>query len=137
MIRRFVLLLVLVSLVLVSLVPPALAQDVTQCRADLTKWLPVFRAVNNTPECQGAGSAACPFSDPVKDLTGSQLLRIMREMDGCAKLDAEGDRYTYQRVSTRAASVVIQRMGYFFEDTKQTERYSVWEEKHAAPPFRR
>jgi hypothetical protein len=79
--------------IVLVLISPAFAQDVAQCRADLKTWMPMFKAVYEAPECQGDGTLDCAFAAPVKNLSSGQLTAIAAEMDSCAKLDIEGDRY--------------------------------------------
>jgi hypothetical protein len=85
----------------------AFSQEIAQCRSDLEMWMPMFKAIYDAPECQGDGTVACAFAAPVKNLTSGRLTTIAAEMDSCAKLDAEGDRYTYQRVATRAENILV------------------------------
>jgi len=78
--------------IVLVLISPAFAQEVSQCREDFKTWMPMFMAVYDAPECQGDGTVACAFSAPVKNLTSEQLTTITAEMDACAKLDTKGDR---------------------------------------------
>lgn len=85
-------------LLILLFIPTALSQEpvtVAQCRAKLEAWVPMFKAVYDAPECQGDGTVACAFAVPIKNLTSGQLTAIVAEADGCAKLDAGGDRYSY------------------------------------------
>jgi hypothetical protein len=117
--------------ILLVFISPAFAQEAAQCRADLKTWMPLFKAVYDVPECQGDGTVACAFAAPIKNLTSGQLTTIADEMDSCAKLDAEGDRYLYQRVATRAENILVMRTAYFLKETNQSAAFAKWEEKHA------
>ena len=55
--------------VVLVLISPAFAQEVSQCRADLKTWMPMFKAIYDAPECQGDGTVACAFAAPIKNLT--------------------------------------------------------------------
>jgi len=92
--------------------------------------MPMFKAIYDGPECQGDGTVACAFAAPVKNLTSGQLTTIVAEMDSCAKLDAEGDRYSYQRVATRAENILVMRTAYFLKETNQSAAFAAWESKH-------
>lgn len=120
-------------LLILLFVSPALSQESTtiaQCRAKLNTWVPVFKAVYAAPECEGDGTIACAFSAPIRNLTSGQLATIVAEADGCAKLDADGDRYSYQRVATRAENILVIRTAYFLKETNQSAAFAAWESKH-------
>jgi len=112
--------------------PRAVSEQATimQCRAKLNTWVPVFKAVYDSPECQGDGTVACPFSAPIKDYTVGQLVTSVEEFDGCAKTDTEGDRYKYQRVASRAQNIIVMRTAYFLKETNQSAAFAEWESKH-------
>jgi hypothetical protein len=120
-------------LLILLFVSPALSQEpmtVAQCRAKLEAWVPMFKAVYDAPECHGDGTVACAFSAPIRNLTSGQLATIVAEADGCAKLDADGDRYSYQRVATRAENILVVRTAYFLKETNQSAAFAAWESKH-------
>jgi hypothetical protein len=117
-------------LIVLVLISPAFAQEVSQCREDLKTWMPMFKAIYDAPECQGDGTVACAFAAPVKNQTSGQLTTIAAEMDSCAKLDTEGDRYLYQRVATRAENILVMRTAYFLKDSNQSAAFAAWESKH-------
>ena len=78
------------GVVVVLLIASAMAQDkltVKQCRADLDKWVPMFKAMYAAPECQGDGGPNCPFVDPIRTLQSAQLVNIATEAEECTKLD--------------------------------------------------
>jgi len=91
--------------------------------------MPMFKAIYAAPECQGDGTVACAFSAPIRNLTSGQLTTIAAEMDSCAKLDAEGDRYLYQRVATRAENILVMRTAYFLKESNQSAAFAAWESK--------
>jgi hypothetical protein len=117
--------------IVLVLISPAFAQEGAQCRAELKTWLPMFKAIYDAPECQGDGTVACAFAAPVKNLTSGQLTTIADEMDSCAKLDIEGDRYLYQRVATRAENILVMRTAYFLKESNQSAAFAAWESKHS------
>jgi hypothetical protein len=117
--------------IVLVLISPAFAEDVAQCRADLKTWMPMFKAVYDVPECRDDGTVACAFAAPVKNLTSGQLTTIAAEMDSCAKLDIEGDRYLYQRVATRTENILVMRTAYFLKETNQSAAFAAWESKHS------
>jgi hypothetical protein len=117
--------------IVLVLISPVFAQEVAQCRADLKTWMPMFKAAYDTPACQGDGTVACAFAAPIKNLTSGQLTTVSAEMDTCAKLDAQGDRYLYQRVATRAENVLVMRTAYFLKETNQSAAFAEWESKHS------
>ena len=117
--------------IVLVLISPAFSQEGAQCRADLKTWMPMFKAVYDAPECQGDGTVACAFAAPIKNLTSGQLTTIAAEMDSCAKLDADGDRYLYQRVATRAENILVMRTAYFLKESNQSAAFAKWEAKQA------
>lgn len=120
-------------LLILLFITPSLSQEpitVAQCRAKLKAWVPMFKAVYDAPECQGDGTVGCAFSDPIRNLTSGQLATIVADADGCAKLDADGDRYSYQRVATRAENILVMRAAYFLKETNQSAAFAAWESKH-------
>lgn len=121
---------VFIALVFISPAFCSGAQEVSQCRVDLKAWVTMFKAVYDAPECQGDGTVACAFSASIKNLTSGQLTTIVAEADGCAKLDADGDRYNYQRVATRAENILVMRTAYFLKETNQSAAFAAWESKH-------
>jgi hypothetical protein len=121
---------IFIALVLVLiLISPVLSQEAAQCSADLKAWVPMFKVTYDSPECKADGTVACAFAAPIKNLTSGQLTTIVAEMDSCAKVDAEGDHYLYQRVATRAENVVVLRTAYFLKDTNQSAAFVAWESK--------
>jgi len=119
----------IVLVFVLALISTAFSQEAAQCRADLKMWVPVFKAIYDAPECQGDGTVACAFAAPVKNLTSGQLTTIAAEMDCCAKLDIEGDRYLYQRVATRAENILVMRTAYFLKESNQSAAFAEWESK--------
>ena len=80
------------GMVVVLLIASATAQDkltAKQCRADLGKWVPMFKATYAAAECQGDGRPNCPFVDPIRTLQSAQLVNIATEAEECIKLDSK------------------------------------------------
>lgn len=105
------------------------AQDrptVQECRADLSKWVPMFKAVYADSACAGDGTLSCPFAPPIKDLNVGQLNSLVARAEDCTKVD-QHRRYFYQRVATRAENIVVMRTGYFLKSENQTDRFAEWE----------
>lgn len=123
--------LLLILLFVYPALSPAQEPTIVQCRAKLSTWVTMFKAVYDAPECHGDGTEACPFAAPIKGLTSGQLTHIVSEADSCAKLDADGDRYSYQRVATRAENILVMRTAYFLNDTDQATAYAAWESKQS------
>jgi len=120
-------------LLILLFIPAALSQEprtVAQCRAKLGAWVPMFKAVYDAPECRGDGTITCAFAAPIRSLTSGQLATVVAEADGCAKLDADGERYSYQRVATRAENILVIRTAYFLKETNQSTAFAAWESKH-------
>jgi len=118
--------------IVLVLISPVFAQEVAQCRADLKTWVPMMKATFDSKACKGDGTVACPFAAPIKNLTSGQLTTIVAEMDACAKADAEGDRYAYQRVATRVENIIVMRTAYFLKETNQSAAFAAWETRHSA-----
>src|SRR5437879_3633344 len=121
------------GVVVVLLIASAMAQDkltVKQCRADLDKWVPMFKAMYAAPECQGDGGPNCPFVDPIRTLQSAQLVNIATEAEECIKLDSKKKtHFYYERVATRAENVMVMRMANFLVATDQGSKYGLGEAK--------
>jgi hypothetical protein len=124
------------SVLVVLLIASAMAQDkltVKQCRADLDKWVPMFKAMYAAPECLSDGRPNCPFVGPIRTLQSAQLVNIAMEAEECIKLDSKKkNHFYYERVATRAENVMVMRMANFLVATDQRSKYELWEAKHRA-----
>jgi hypothetical protein len=124
------------GMVVVLLIASATAQDkltAKQCRADLGKWVPMFKATYAAAECQGDGRPNCPFVDPIRTLQSAQLVNIATEAEECIKLDSKKkNHFYYERVATRAENIMVMRMANFLAATDQGSKYELWEAKRRA-----
>jgi len=100
---------------------------VQECKADLSKWVPMFKAAYADSSCAGDGTPSCPFAPSIKDLNVGQLSYIVARAEACTKADRRRRRYYYQRVATRAENIVVMRTAYFLLSENQTDRYAEWE----------
>jgi hypothetical protein len=107
----------------------ASSPQVLQCRTDLGKWVPMIRAVYASPDCQGDGSPSCPFVEPIRNLSTSDLSRIPFAAESCGKVDQKNE-FMYERVAARAENIVVMRAGQFMLQSGQDGAYHDWELSH-------
>ena len=106
--------------------PKPLKPTVRECRANLSRWLPLFRDAYGSPACNG-DSPACPFAAGLRALSTHELLDIPPLAEEC--IFADRHRKGYAWVTVRAENVIVMRTGYFFQDTDQMDAYIRWEDR--------
>jgi hypothetical protein len=117
-----------VVLALASVVSAQTQPTVRECRAHLRVWLPLFRLAFADAECNGDGTPACPFAAGLRTLSTSELLDIPARAEACIPVDKRHG-WAYGWVSARAENAVVQRTGYFLEDSGEMDAYDRWEDR--------
>lgn len=100
---------------------------VRECRANLSRWLPLFRDAYGSSACNGDGTHACPFAAGLRTLSTDELLDIPPQAEAC--IFADRHRKGYAWVAIRSENVIVMRAGYFFQDTDQMDAYIRWEDR--------